>query len=179
MSLEDSKGLSREELDTLFREYHPRVFNYIYSQTFDRGLADDVAAETMLNVVRAAHTYDPEKGAVSTWVFRIARNLLFNHWRRQRETVDLEAVPEGTFASEDPENDVLGEREKVVATLMSLLAPPEREAVYLRFWEGMRNVEIAEALGITASAVGTRINRAMEKMRAYASDHNVDLVAFL
>jgi RNA polymerase sigma-70 factor (ECF subfamily) len=155
--------LAREDLDGLFTEYYPRIFNYIYYRTLNAALADDLVGTVMLNIVRGYKTFDATKGKLDAWVFRVARNALFSHFRKARDVVDVDSVPEKVFSYED--EDALDERGTMVRKLLEVLSDDERELVYLKYWEELSNKEISERLGINASTVSTKLWRANEKMR--------------
>lgn len=156
--------LAREDLDALFQEYYPRIFNYLYYRTLNRAVADDLVGTVMLNIVRGYTSFDPQRGSLDAWVFRIARNALFTHFRRQRDSVDLDAVPQSVLASEDEDTD-LDERDAAVRAALLVLNDEERELVYLKFWEDLSNKEIGKRLNMNASTVSTKLWRANQKMR--------------
>jgi RNA polymerase sigma-70 factor (ECF subfamily) len=155
--------LAREDLDGLFMEYYPRIFNYIYYRTLNAALADDLVGTVMLNIVRGYKTFDATKGKLDAWVFRVARNALFSHFRKTRDVVDVDSVPEKVFSYED--EDALDERGTMVRKLLEVLSDDERELVYLKYWEELSNKEISERLDLNASTVSTKLWRANEKMR--------------
>lgn len=155
--------LSRKDLDGIFNEYHPRVFNYLYYRTLDRALADDLTSDVMVSIVRKFDTFDRKRGNLDAWVFRIARNVLFSHFRKQRTVVDIDNIAEGTFATED--DDAFDDKGAMVHGLLEVLTPEERELVFLKFWEELSNKEIAERLDMNPSTVSTQLWRANEKMR--------------
>ena len=155
--------LTRDDLDGLFNEYYPRIFNYLYYRTLDRALSDDLVSTVMLNVVRKYETFDPERGNLDAWVFRIARNTLFSHFRKSKAEVDIDAVPQSVLAYED--EDALDDKGEMVRGLLEVLTDDERELVYLKYWEELSNKEIAERLGLNPSTVSTHLWRANNKMR--------------
>ncbi|MEE0026482.1 MAG: sigma-70 family RNA polymerase sigma factor [Atopobiaceae bacterium] len=155
--------LAREDLDGLFTEYYPRIFNYIYYRTLNAALADDLVGTVMLNIVRGYATFDARKGNLDAWVFRVARNALFSHFRKARDVMDVDSVSEKVFSYED--EDALDERGTMVRKLLEVLSDDERELVYLKYWEELSNKEVSERLGINASTVSTKLWRANEKMR--------------
>lgn len=158
-----SGRLTRDDLDGLFNEYYPRIFNYLYYRTLDRALSDDLVGTVMLNVVRKYETFDPERGNLDAWIFRIARNTLFSHFRKSKIEVDLDAVPQMTLSYED--EDALDDKGEMVRGLLEVLTDDERELVYLKYWEELSNKEIAERLGLNPSTVSTNLWRANNKMR--------------
>ncbi|MBR3226474.1 MAG: sigma-70 family RNA polymerase sigma factor [Atopobiaceae bacterium] len=155
--------LTRDDLDGLFNEYYPRIFNYLYYRTLDRALSDDLVGTVMLNVVRKYETFDLERGNLDAWIFRIARNTLFSHFRKSKIEVDLDAVPQMTLSYED--EDALDDKGEMVRGLLEVLTDDERELVYLKYWEELSNKEIAERLGLNPSTVSTNLWRANNKMR--------------
>lgn len=162
-------NLTREDLDGLFTEYYPRLFNYLYYRTLNRAVADDLVSTVMVNIVRHFDTFDARKGNLDAWVFRVARNALFSYLRQQRETTDLDAVPESVVAYTDDEPD-LDDRGAMVRKLLEGLTDEERELIYLKYWEELSNKEIGGRLGMNASTVSTKLWRATKKMRAAMPD---------
>ncbi|MBO7674969.1 MAG: sigma-70 family RNA polymerase sigma factor [Atopobiaceae bacterium] len=156
--------LTKRDLDGLFNEYYPRVYNYIYYRTLNAALADDMVGNVMLNIVKAHGSFDATKGNLDAWVFRIARNALFSHFRKTRDVVDVDSVSETVFSYEDEQDD-LDERGNMVRDMLKVLNDEERELVYLKFWEELSNKEIAARMGMNASTVSTKLWRANEKMR--------------
>ncbi len=113
-------------------------------------LAEDLVQETFLSVWRKAHLYSAQRGAVSTWIFTIARNLRIDQVRRQsnRPYEDLEAIE---LASEEPNGSAQLEQNEVVARVsqaITRLSPEQREVVRLSFIQDMPHAQIAETLGI-------------------------------
>jgi RNA polymerase sigma-70 factor (ECF subfamily) len=156
--------LTRDDLDGLFNEYYPRLFNYVYYRTLNRAVADDVTSTAMLNIVRAFDTFDARKGNLDGWVYRIARNALYSYMRQSRETTDIDVVPESLVSYTDDGFD-LDDRGQLVRGLLEVLSDEERELVYLKYWEELSNKEIGERLGLNASTVSTKLWRATNKMR--------------
>lgn len=158
--------LTREGLDALFEEFYPRLFNYMYYRTLNRAISDDLVGDTMVNIVRAYETFDASKGNLEAWVFRIARNTLFSFFRKNKETTDIDSIPESFVAyEEEPELEDSGDQ---VRKMLALLNDEERELVFLKYWEELSNKEIGERLGMNASTVSTKLWRATSKMRAGA-----------
>ena len=167
------RRLTRDDLGDFFDEYYQRVFNYAYYKTLNYATADEVTSDVFYHVARSYGTFDPSRGSLDDWVFRIARNSLFSFFRRQRETVDLEAVAEGAFAVEEDFGDPLDEQGQMVRDMLSMLDDAEREIIYLKFWEELPNKEIAQRLGMNASTVSTRVNRAVVKIRKAFPDFSL------
>ena len=155
--------IRRRDLDGLFNEYYPRIFNYVYYRTLNSSLADELTSDVMVKVVQSYRTFDASRGNLDAWMFRIARNTLFSHYRSSRTTVDLDAVNPSVFSY--TEDDQLDERGETVRELLEVLTDEERELIYLKYWEELSNKEIAERLDLNPSTVSTHLWRANNKMR--------------
>ncbi|MDO4537321.1 MAG: RNA polymerase sigma factor [Coriobacteriales bacterium] len=165
MALRLVKGrLTRRELDAFFNEYYPRIYNYLYYRLLNSAVADDLTSEVMVRVVRNYDQFDASKGPLDAWVFRIARNVLFSYFRSNKETSDIENVPQNLVAYTD-DDPLLEDDGVLVRKALESLTDEERELVYLKYWEELSNNEIGERLGLNPSTISTKIWRANNKMR--------------
>lgn len=154
-----------------YRESYRTVYGYVYSLVLNRDDADDIVSEAYLKAAKAFSRFDPSKASFSTWVCTIARNLVYSRARTKKRRgefneseVDLDFT---RIASNDEEPD-FNEDADLAQKLLAVLSDEERELVYLKIYEELSNKEIAERLGMNASTVGTKLSRAMAKMRAAA-----------
>ena len=94
-----------------------------------------------------------------------ARNAALDELRRRKRRASLEADPEDATAVSPAEHAEYAVRREAVRAAVARLAPRERELVGLKFAGGLSNEEIARVVGISASNVGTRLHRTLEKLR--------------
>ncbi len=165
MKLVKDEGLTKENLDWYFNEYYSRIYNYVFYRTMDRTLAEDVTSDVMYRVARSYASFDPNKGTLDSWTFRIARNLLFSAYRSRKNDVDIDNVAEGAFAEDFDEGDPLDERAELVKAILSNLDEDEREMIYLKFWEQLPNKVIAQRLNMNPSTLSTKLSRALARVR--------------
>jgi RNA polymerase sigma-70 factor (ECF subfamily) len=114
-----------------------------------------------LQVVRQIHRYDPER-SFDTWLFAIAHNAAIDLLRR-RAGEEL-----GEYAANTPDAlDALiaGERAAGLAAAIEKLPAVYREALTLRFEDGMKLEEIAAVAGVPLSTVKSRVHRGLETLR--------------
>ncbi len=70
------QAITDEEAFTeLYEDFFPRIYHYILGKTKDSSLADELVSKTFLNMYQHLRDYDPNRGAFSTWLFRIAKML--------------------------------------------------------------------------------------------------------
>lgn len=159
-------------LAALFGLFGPRIKSMLLKLGAGEALAEDLVQETFLTVWRKAALYSRQRGAASTWIFTIARNLRIDQLRRQsnRPYEDLEKV---TLASDSPSGSTLVEQHQVIARVsaaIETLSEDQREVVRLSFIHDMPHAQIAEAIGIPLGTVKSRLRLAYERLRPQLED---------
>jgi RNA polymerase sigma-70 factor (ECF subfamily) len=159
--------------DTVVRLHHQRVYNfaYRYNGRFDE--AEDLTQEIFLKVYRTLHTYKPELGAFETWMMRVSRNCIIDHYRKlkteRRQTDSLEGEHEqvaetgNRFANPAEVLDQRELSERVHGALLRL-SGDLREVLILRDLEGFAYEEIVEIVRVPIGTVKSRINRGRVEM---------------
>lgn len=159
-----------DALTELYEHFFPRVYNFVYGRLKQAAQADDVVSETFVKALAHLEDYNADKGAFSTWLFRIASNNLVSSLRGapQREAAWEDFFDPAANEHEQPDKKLL-EQEGNTELLQALdsLDERERKAVELKYWGELGNKEIAEALGITASNAGVILHRAINKLKKF------------
>jgi RNA polymerase sigma-70 factor, ECF subfamily len=150
--------------DALYRSSAADVYAYVASLLHDRAAAEDITAQAFERAFRRRRSFNPRRGDERAWLFGIARNAALDELRRRRRQAALVVDPE------DPVTDAAyeapdAERRAAVRTALAVLEPREREIVALKFHAELSNAEIAHVLGVSESAAGTRLHRAVTKLR--------------
>jgi RNA polymerase sigma factor (sigma-70 family) len=166
-------GLAAGDADAaaaFVRRFQGRVYGLAVTILGDRGAAEDVSQEAFVRAWRHATTYDPRRGAVSTWLLTIARNLAID---RARLNTSRPVEPDFLVSQLDRrggagEVDVAGriaERDQLHGLLVGL-SPPQRRALVLATYFGRTAKEIGELDGTPLGTVKTRIRDALLTLRA-------------
>lgn len=153
--------------ETLVRTHTRRVYGFCYRFTGKDSEAQDLTQEIFLRVFRSIKSYRSDEGAFATWLARLSRNLLIDHYRRTKqdratESIEeqLPMIEERTAASAQPERMLAGrEASEALQAALERLSPDLREAVILRDLQEMEYREIAEVLKVPEGTVKSRINR--------------------
>jgi RNA polymerase sigma-70 factor, ECF subfamily len=155
------------DFDALYRAARDDVFAYVATLLHDRGAAEDVTALAFERAFRKRKSFDPARGSQRAWLFGIARNAALDELRRLKRTAPLDAEP---VAPEDDLDRAL--RRAVVRTALAELPARDRELIALKFHAGLDNSELAEVLGVSVSNAGTRLHRALTKLREILDDQS-------
>lgn len=154
------------DFEVLFRHYAPRVKAYMARSGSARS-AEELMQETMVAVWNKSALYDPTKGAASTWIFSIARNLRIDAWRREKHPEFDENDP---AFQPDPEpaadRRLEGEQSaELVRTALAGLPGDQAEVLRLAFFEDSSQSDIADRLGVPLGTVKSRMRLAFQKLR--------------
>jgi RNA polymerase sigma-70 factor, ECF subfamily len=170
--------LDASAFEALFRECAGEVHGYLISLLRDRAAAEDITALAFERLYRSRSRLDRRRGTPRAWLFAIARNAALDELRRRRRTSGF-----GLNASDPAEEHALdesleqAERRATVAEALASLALRERELVLLKFHGQLSNAELARAMGISESNVGTRLHRALTRLRQNCTESKEDQVA--
>ncbi len=147
--------------------YQDAVFNLCYRILSDRVEAEDAAQEAFLRAYQNLHRYDQSRSFV-TWLLSIAAHYCIDRLRRKKLSVFSmdEEREDGTVfefadpASPDPEAESTRREERDrLHGLLRNLDETDRAAVIMRYWYDYSEIEIAESLQLTVSAVKSRLHR--------------------
>jgi RNA polymerase sigma factor (sigma-70 family) len=160
----DDEGASQSYAD-LYREYLPRILNYVRLRVGGEDLAQDLTAAVFERAVSRQHTLRrPE--AFGAWLFRIARTTVAGHYRRQRPVVPLDVADNHPLPDPSPPEVVMHREELArMREALGTLSDREQEIIRLKFAGGLGNKEIAKVMRLRAGHVAVILYRALRKLR--------------
>lgn len=153
--------------EDLVRSHTRRVYSICLRFTGKESEAQDLTQEVFLRVFRTLKSYRSDEGAFVTWLSRLTRNLLIDHYRRTRQervtdSLDdqLPRVEESEAAMSRPDG-LLARREagELIQAALQRLSPELRETLILRDLQEMEYREIADVLNVPEGTVKSRLNR--------------------
>ncbi|MDQ7029123.1 MAG: sigma-70 family RNA polymerase sigma factor [Ardenticatenia bacterium] len=178
----DHHGLSREHelverakhdrqaFGELYERYVDRVYQYVYYRVGNRQDAEDLTARVFFRVLDALPRYRCGRAPFEAWLFKIARNLVSN-WHRdqkQRRLISLDDMPLlQRLVDHEPPDRIAERRDEYEQLYQAIraLAEERQTLLYLKFIEGMSNAEIGEVLGKSEGAVKALYNRTLHTLR--------------
>jgi RNA polymerase sigma-70 factor, ECF subfamily len=160
MAIDQQPAPAAASFEALYRASAEAVFAYVASLLRDRSAAEEVTAAAFERAFRKRRSFDPRRGTQRAWLFGIARNAALDELRRRKRAATLTDEP----AAEDAVTEDL-ERRATVRAALAGLDPRDRELIALKFHAGLGNAEIGAVLGISATNAGTRVHRALTRLR--------------
>jgi RNA polymerase sigma-70 factor (ECF subfamily) len=170
-------GICRHDqrcLDALYRRHHALLRTVISRIVNHEHDVDDVLQECLLDVWRHAVNYSRSKGEALAWIVTLARRRAIDRVRRIgtyhrckerfRDVVEMEQ--EGAAHCGADEEVASNDRAAVIGQLMTKLPEAQQEAVYLAFYKGLTQREIAKVTGKPLGTIKTRLELGLRKLRA-------------
>jgi RNA polymerase sigma-70 factor (ECF subfamily) len=138
----------------LYERYQLRVFRYLYYQIGDQQTAEDLTSEVFIRMINALHDYNQEKFSFQAWLFRIARNLSIDHFRRTNIRMDVR-LDENQIATHDDPLDLVeqGLTSEQLGRALGRLSANQRDVVIMRFVNGMSIREVAEVMNKSQDSI--------------------------
>ena len=178
-------GGDNRAFDELLARNQQKLYSYILFVVRDPEVANDVFQETFVKVItRLQEGKYTDSGKFSFWLSKIAHNVIMDTFRQQKsehiveasEGNDLNKLRRQDLMDLNRENEFVNTQiMKDVRHLMDTLPAPQREVVYMRYYQDMSFKEIAEATGVSINTSLGRMRYAIINMRRLAKEHDLQL----
>lgn len=166
--------------EDLVRQHSRRVYGLCYRFTGRDSEAQDLTQEVFLRVFRSLGTFRSTEGSFTTWLARLTRNLLIDHYRRTRNERITDSIEEQLPRVEETrmvarsDAGVAGrEASELLQGALSKLSPELRETIILRDLQDMEYREISQVLGIPEGTVKSRLNRGRAELARLLKKYRV------
>lgn len=146
----------------LYDRFVEKIFKYIYYKVGSKSDAEDLTAQVFLKAWEAIGKYRLTERPFSAWLYRIAHNLVVDHFRMRREAVPIDDVTR--IDEKEPDLEDLTQRHLTAETLQRAirrLTSDQQQVIILRFLEGYTTEEVARIMGKGQGAVRTLQHRAL------------------
>lgn len=167
--------------DILLQRTKDGVFSYILFVVHDEDLANDIFQDTFVKAIMWLQNgkYVPS-GKFSSWLIRIAHNMIMDAFRRKKNRQVVDADDEEIISDDliniSREAEFVNEQVlKDVRHLMDYLPAQQREVVFMRYYQNLSFKEIAEVTGASINTALGRMRYALLNMRKMAKENNISL----
>lgn len=176
---------NNQAFDLLLSRNQSKLFSYILFVVHEQDLANDIFQETFVKVItKLQEGRYIDSGKFSTWIMRIAHNVIMDWYRDNRaknivetsDDNDLSNVTGNDITDFNIEDRYVNEQVlRDVKKMMNLLPPTQREIVFMRFYQEMSFKEIAETTGVSINTALGRMRYAILNMRRMARKNKLSL----
>jgi RNA polymerase sigma-70 factor (ECF subfamily) len=160
-------------LGLLAKKYEVRLMSYIISFIGNAVDAEDIFQEVFVRILKGARNF-AGASKTSTWIYTITRNLCINFLAKKKESTPFSneeqmvqfSADSGAGVRENPVREAeLRELEESISKTVHCLSPKTKEAVLLRYFNGLSYKQIAKVTGDPIGTVGYRIHEALKAMK--------------
>lgn len=171
--------------DELLSRTQTKLFTYIMFVVRDHDVADDIFQETFVKVITKLQMGQyTDSGKFQFWITRIAHNCIMDWFRQQQGTHVIEVSDDNNLENlkcasvmdTNKESEMHNEQVLLdIKRLVNILPAPQREVVYMRFYQQLSFKEIAEITGVSINTSLGRMRYALINLRRMAKEHQVEL----
>lgn len=150
----------------LYNAYVDKIYKYVYYKVGNATDAEDLCEQVFLRAWEAIGRYRWCGYPFSSWLYKLAHNLVVDHYRTRRDPMPLSDVLFTANEPEDPENALHNAVEVAeLQTAISQLTSEQKQVIALKFIEGYKNAEIAEMMNKKEGAVRALQYRALRSLQ--------------
>ena len=150
----------------LYEKYVEKIYNYVYYRTGDRQEAEDLTSRTFYRALRHLPRYEMRGAPFSSWLYRIAHNLVAN-WYRERSQRQMIPLDELALHGEDRPRDwhTRDEERKALLAAIRRLPADRQELLILKLSQGLSNADIGHIMGRSEGAIKQLYYRTLRELR--------------
>ncbi|MEG0184897.1 MAG: sigma-70 family RNA polymerase sigma factor [Stenotrophomonas sp.] len=152
----------------IYDHFMPRLCLYLRGLGAPDAVAEELAQESLLRLWLRATEFDPAQGAVSTWLYRIGRNLHIDRVRRERSWMQVQDAVEDAAAGDSSERSSAEQYADHARLRQRINELPVTQArlVRMSYFEAKSHSEIAQALGMPLGTVKSHLRRAFLQLQS-------------
>ena len=170
--------MENDVLAVVYRAYSREIYLYLYGLSHNRQLSEDLMQETFVKALITVGTADM---GIRAWLYKVARNLYFNTYRKdKRLIIGLENAENKAEIREEAEESPLSkllttEREEVLFKALNKLEGKKREVLLLQYFSGLSGKDIAKLLDITTENVRILAFRGKKELKLYLEEAGYEI----
>ena len=170
--------MDNDVLAVVYRIYSREIYLYLYGLSHNRQLSEDLMQETFVKALITVGTADT---GIRAWLYKVARNLYFNTYRKdKRLIIGLENVENKAEIREEIEESPLSkllttEREEALYKALNKLEGKKREVLLLQYFSGLSGKDIAKLLDITTENVRILVFRGKKELKLYLEEAGYEI----
>lgn len=175
---------NKSAISTLIDKYNRRVRDYLRMMVKDDDVADDIAQETFIKVIKVIDEGRyVDNGKFLSWVLRIAHNRALDYFRAQKSNNSVSESSAGynvlgtlRYAENSIEDNIISDQtNQSIRDLVELLPEEQREVVMLRYYSDLSFKDIAEQTGVSINTALGRMRYALINLRKMIKEKNLVL----
>ena len=164
--------MNKQDCGFIYTQYRDKVFGFVRSKIVNQTEAEDIVQTVFLKVYSNLDKYDETKASLSTWIYTITRNTVYDYLKEKRDHPVLELVDNTVDSAEEPDDSLLNkEALEELACALEKLPQIERDVIILIYYHGKPKTEVAKILDITYGQLRYLHDKALSRLKETLSRH--------
>lgn len=155
-------------LHHIWTDFHKELEGFVYSRVKDKDITKDILQDVFIKIFQNLENLK-DQSKLSSWIYQITRNVVNDHFRKQKPTSELE---DSIFIDDASTNEFEQELQlsKCIEPFVDQLESKYKEAIILTEFKGLTQKELAEHLNISYSGAKSRVQRAKQHLKSLFTD---------
>ena len=164
--------MNKQDCGFIYTQYRDKVFGFVRSKIVNQTEAEDIVQTVFLKVYSNLDKYDETKASLSTWIYTITRNTVYDYLKEKRGHPVLELVDNTVDSAEEPDDSLLNQEVlEELACALQKLPQNQRDIIILIYYHGKPKTEVAKILDITYGQLRYLHDKALSRLKETLSRH--------
>ncbi len=164
--------MNKQDGGFICTQYRDKVFGFVRSKIVNQTEAEDIVQTVFLKVYSNLDKYDETKASLSTWIYTITRNTVYDYLKEKRGHPVLELVDNTVDSAEEPDDSLLNQEAlEELACALQKLPQNQRDIIILIYYHGKPKTEVAKILDITYGQLRYLHDKALSRLKETLSRH--------
>ena len=157
--------MNKQDCGFIYTQYCDKVFGFVRSKIFNQTEAEDIVQTVFLKVYSNLDKYDETKASLSTWIYTITRNTVYDYLKEKRDHPVLELMDNTVYSADEPEDSILNnEALEELACALEKLPQDQRDIIILVYYKNLDRRKVAGMFGMTYGQLRYLHDKAMKRL---------------
>lgn len=157
--------MNKQDCGFIYTQYRDKVFGFVRSKIFNQTEAEDIVQTVFLKVYSNLDKYDETKASLSTWIYTITRNTVYDYLKEKHDHPMLELIDNTVDSAEKPDETILNNEElEELACALEKLPQDQRDIIILLYYKKLERKNVAEMLGMTYGQLRYLHDKALRRL---------------
>ena len=149
----------------LYDLYAEKIYRFVYFRVRHKETSEDIVSQTFFKALEGIKSFEATKGNFSSWLYRIAKNTVIDHYRTQKFHLDIDNLWDLRMQENLEYDAEIKEKIQKAQERLAKLDGWQREIIIMKIWDGLTHKEISQILGKSEGNIKMTYSRAMAKLR--------------
>lgn len=157
--------MNKQDCGFIYTQYCDKVFGFVRSKIYNQTEAEDIVQTVFLKVYSNLDQYDETKASLSTWIYTITRNTVYDYLKEKRDHPVLELIDNTPDSAEEPDDSLLNQEAlEELACALEKLPQNQRDIIILLYYKNLGKRKVAEMFGMTYGQLRYLHDKAMKRL---------------